>query len=201
MVSSYTQLLSRRYDEKLDDEGREFMKQIVDAAHRMDRMLTDLLTYSQQLQSTSKAFTTVDAEGAWQGVLLSLDKEIREAGAVITGDPLPQVTFDFAQLTQIFRQLLANALKFRGSAAPHIHISGEETGDGWKFSLRDNGLGIEPKYHEQVFMAFRRLHGREYSGTGVGLAICKRIVERAGGRIWVESEAGQGATFCFTLPA
>lgn len=201
MVSSYTQLLGRRYDDKLDDEGREFMRQIVDAAHRMDRMLSDLLTYSQQLQTAPKAHTNVDAEGALQGVLLSLDKEIREAGAVVTSDPLPQVTFDFSQLSQVFRQLLANALKFRRAEVPRIHISAQETEEGCRFSIRDNGLGIDPKYHQQVFLAFRRLHGREYSGTGVGLAICKRIIERAGGRIWVESEAGQGATFSFTLPA
>ena len=200
MVASYSQLLSRRYDAKLDDEGREFLRYISDAVQRLDRMLRDLLTYSHHLQTLDQPLSQVNAEAALEGVLLALEKEIQESGARITHDPLPEVTFDFAQLTQVFRQLLGNSLKFRGVEPPAIHVSAEQTGDAVTFTVRDNGIGIEPRYHQQIFGVFKRLHREEYPGTGMGLAIAQRIVTLRGGKIWVESEADAGAAFRFTLP-
>lgn len=199
-VASYTQLLDRRYHDKFDAEGREFLGYINEAVHRMDSLLSDLLAYSHQLHSKEKALTTVDAEAVLQGVLLNCDTAIRESDTTITRDPLPQVQSDFAQLGQVFQNLIGNSIKYRGDQAPRIHISAEESEDEWIFSFRDNGMGIDPRYHEQIFGIFKRLHGREYPGTGIGLALCKKIVERHGGRIWVESEQGKGATFKFTLP-
>jgi len=200
MISSYTQLLSRRYDPHLDDEGREFMRYVLEAVQRMDQLLSDLLSYSHQLRSTNQPLSAVDPEGALQGVLLVMDKQIRESGAQITHDPLPQVMFDFAQLSQVFQQLIVNAVKFHGSEPPRIHISAEETDVDVTISVRDSGIGIDPQYHEQIFGVFKRLHGHKYPGTGIGLAICKRIVEQRGGNIRVESELGKGSTFRFTLP-
>jgi len=200
MIAGYTQLLDRRYKAQLDDEGREFMQFILDAVQRMDRLLSDLLTYSHQFRPPEKPRSPVDAEGALAGVLLTLEKQIRESEAEITHDVLPTLCFDFTQLSQLFRQLIANAITFRGAEPLRIHISAAEDDDAITFSVRDNGLGIDPQYHKQIFEVFKRLHGREYPGTGIGLAICKRIVEQHGGRIWVESESGKGATFRFTLP-
>jgi light-regulated signal transduction histidine kinase (bacteriophytochrome) len=176
------------------------MRYILDGVQRMDRLLTDLLAYSHQFSASEQPLSSVHAEGALQGALLSLEKPIRESGAEITYDPLPTLPFDFNQLSQIFRQLIANAITFRSAEAPRIHISSTEDDDFFTLSVRDNGMGIDLPYHEQIFGIFKRLHGREYPGTGIGLAICKRIVEQRGGRIWVESESGQGATFRFALP-
>jgi len=200
IVSSYTQLLDRRYRAALDGEAQEFMQYILDAVTRMDRLLADLLTYSHQFRASGQVLAPVDAEAALAGVLLTLEKAIHESRAEITHDPLPSVPVDFNQLSQLFRQLIANAITFRGTEAPCIHISAAEQDESVLFSVRDNGIGIEPRFHEQIFGVFKRLHGREYPGSGIGLAICKRIVEQHGGKIWVESEAGQGATFRFTFP-
>jgi chemotaxis family two-component system sensor kinase Cph1 len=200
MIASYTQLLERRYQAQLDDDGREFMRYILEAVQRMDRLLADLLTYSHQFRTLEKAPPPVHAEGALQGVLLNMEKAIRESGAEITYDSLPTVRFDFNQLSQLFRQLLANAITFRGTEPPRIHISATEENDSFTLAVRDNGIGIDPRYHDQIFGIFKRLHGREYPGTGIGLAICKRIVEQHGGRISVQSESGKGATFLIALP-
>jgi light-regulated signal transduction histidine kinase (bacteriophytochrome) len=200
MISSYTQLLSRRYDPHLDDEGREFMRYVLEAVQRMDQLLSDLLSYSHQLRSINQPLSVVDPEGALQGVLLVMDKQIRESGAQITHDPLPQIMFDFGQLSQVFQQLITNAVKFHGSEPPRIHISAEETDSQVTISVRDSGIGIDPQYHQEIFGIFKRLHGHKYPGTGIGLAICKRMVEQRGGSIRVESELGKGSTFHFTLP-
>jgi light-regulated signal transduction histidine kinase (bacteriophytochrome) len=200
MIVSYTQLLDRRYEAQLDGDGREFMRYILDATQRMDRLLGDLLTYSHQFRAADQPLEMVEPEGALNGVLLMLEAEVRESGAEITHDPLPPVNFDFAQLSQLFRQLIANAIRFRGAQPLKIHISATDIGAAIQFSVRDNGVGIDPRYHEQIFGVFKRLHGREFPGTGIGLAICKRIVEQRGGRIWVESAPDQGATFHFTVP-
>lgn len=200
MVGSYSQLLSRRFDAQLDDEGREFVRYIQDGVQRMDSMLRDLLTYSHHLHPLDQPLSAVSAEAVLEGVVLALEKEIRECGARITHDPLPELTLDFAQLTQVFRQLIANSLKFRGAEPPAIHISSEETEDQVTFAVRDNGIGIDPRYHEQIFGVFKRLHRDEYPGNGMGLAIVRRIVTQHRGRVWVESQAGAGATFRFTLP-
>ncbi len=199
-VASYTQLLGRRYADKLDDEAREFMGYITDSVHRMDNLLSDLLSYSYQLNVREQVLTTVDTEAVLQGVLMNLDSSIKETSTEITHSGLPEVQSDFGQLGQVFQNLVSNSIKYHGPDAPKIHVSAEDKGDEWVFSFADNGLGIEPRYHEQIFGIFKRLHGREYPGTGIGLALCKRIVERQDGRIWVESEAGQGSTFKFTLP-
>lgn len=201
-IASYTQLLNQRYSDKLDDTGREFFVYVVDAVRRMDALLNDLLTYSQHLGSKPVAFENVSAEAALIGVLMNLQASINEAGATVTHDPLPtEVTADFAQLSQILQNLVSNGLKYRrAEVPPEIHVSATENEDEWKFSVRDNGVGIEPNYLEQVFGIFKRLHGREYPGTGMGLAICKKIVERHGGRIWVESQPGVGSTFFFSVP-
>lgn len=199
MIVSYTQLLERRYRPHLDGDGADFMRYLLEAAQRMEHLLGDLLTYSHQFRAADRPLELVQAEGALQGAMLMMDKAVQESGAQITNDPLPEVLFDFAQLTQLFRQLLANSITFRGTEAPRIHVSALDTDDAIQFSVRDNGIGIEPRYHEQIFGVFKRLHGHEFPGTGIGLAIAKRIVEQRGGRIWVESELGQGATFHFTI--
>jgi light-regulated signal transduction histidine kinase (bacteriophytochrome) len=200
MIVSYAQLLDRRCRDQLTGEAQEFMSEITSGAMRMDRLLRDLLTYSQQFRDADRPLESIDPEGALQGALLTLDPQILESGASITNDPLPAVRFDFAQLNQVFRQLIANAITFRGAAPPTIHISAQDTGDAVQFSIRDNGIGIDPRYHEQIFGVFKKLHGRDISGTGIGLAISKRIVDQRGGRIWVESALGQGSTFHFTVP-
>jgi light-regulated signal transduction histidine kinase (bacteriophytochrome) len=200
LITSYIQLLDRRCQSQLDADGLEFMAFIRDASQRMDRLLTDLLTYSQQLRPGEEPLSRVDVEVVLDGVVLNLESAIAESGAQITHDPLPTIRSDFARLTQVFRHLIANAIMFR-SGTPIIHVSAADNGNGEvMFSVSDNGIGIDPRYHEQIFGIFKRLHGRQYPGTGIGLAIAKRIVEQYGGRIWVESESGQGATFRFTLP-
>jgi light-regulated signal transduction histidine kinase (bacteriophytochrome) len=200
MIVSYTQLLERRYMAQLDADAVEFMRYILDATTRMDRLLGDLLTYSHQFRDPDQPLDRVDAEGALQGALLMLDREIRESGAVITNDPLPSVLFDFAQLNQLFSQLISNAIKFRSGQPPRIHISACETGEAIQLSVRDNGIGIDPRYREQIFGVFKRLQGREVPGTGIGLAICKRIVDQSHGRIWVEPAPDQGSIFHFIVP-
>jgi light-regulated signal transduction histidine kinase (bacteriophytochrome) len=200
MIVSYAQLLDRRYHEQLTGEAQEFMSEITNGAMRMDRLLRDLLTYSQQFREAERPLESIDPEGALQGALLTLDPQILESGACITNDPLPSVLFDFAQLNQVFRQLIANAITFRGPEPPKIHISAQDTGDEVLFSIRDNGIGIDPRYHEQIFGVFKKLHGRDVAGTGIGLAISKRIVDQRGGRIWVESAPGKGSTFYFSVP-
>ena len=199
MIASYTQLLSRRYEPQIDEEGREFMRYVIEGVQRMDQLLSDLLSYSHQFRS-DQTLSEVDPEGALHGVLLAMDKQIRECNAQITYDPLPKIMFDFTQLSQIFRQLIANALTFCGTEPPRIHISAVETDADVTFSVRDSGMGIDPQYHDQIFGVFKRLHGRKYPGSGIGLAICKRIVEQQGGSISVVSELGKGATLRFTLP-
>jgi len=200
MIGSYSQLLSRRYIDRLDSEGREFLDFINNGVQRMDSMLRDLLAYSHHSQALDHPLSSVSPEAALQGVLLALEKQIRETCAQITHDPLPEVMFDFNELTQVFRQLLSNSLKFHGAAAPQIHVSAESTDETVTFSVRDNGIGIDPRYHHQIFGLFKRLHRDEYPGTGMGLAIAQRIVTLRGGRIWLESEAGSGAIFRFTIP-
>lgn len=200
-IASYTQLLAQRYKDQFDDDGKEFLSYVVDAVKRMDMLLGDLLTYSQHLGSKPTVFQSVNAETVLAGVLMNLQASIKETGASITHDPLPtDLTSDFAQLSQVLQNLVSNALKYRSQRPPDIHIWAEQTEDDWIFHVRDNGLGIEPAYRDQIFGIFKRLHGREFPGTGMGLAICKKIVERHGGRIWAESEPGVGSTFSFTLP-
>ena len=200
MILSYVQLLERRYKGQLDSSGADFIGYMTEAAERMERLLADLLAYSHQFRASDRPLELVQPEGALEGAILMIDRAVRESGAQITNGPLPSVPFDFAQFTQLFRQLLANSITFRGTEAPQIHVSASDSGETVQFSVRDNGIGIDPQYHEQIFGIFKRLHGREVPGTGIGLAIAKRIVEQRGGKMWVESEPGNGATFYFTVP-
>ena len=203
MISSYTQLLARRYADKLDADGHEFVKFAVDGATRMQALINDLLTYSR-VGTKAKAFAAVDTAEVMQRVLKNLEVAIQESQARITVDQLPVVTGDATQLTQLFQNLVGNAIKFRGEPPPVIRISAfRATNDGptcWQFAVRDQGIGIESQHFERIFVIFQRLHSRdEYPGTGIGLAVCKKIVERHGGQIWVESKPGAGTIFHFTL--
>jgi light-regulated signal transduction histidine kinase (bacteriophytochrome) len=166
----------------------------------MQTLIRDLLAYSR-VGSRGGWFAPMDSNKALALALANLDTSIQERGAVITNDTLPTMVADPTQLSQLLQNLIGNALKFCKDRRPEIHIGAQPRDGGWLFSVRDNGIGIEPQYRERIFVIFQRLHTRtEYPGTGIGLAICKRIVERHGGRIWVESEPGQGSTFCFTIP-
>ncbi len=201
MVSSYTQLLARRYRGQLDQDADEFISYAVDGAERMQRLINDLLAYSR-VGTRGRAFQTTDCEQALQQALANLQTAIEESGAIVTHDPLPTVVADQSHLTQVFQNLVGNALKFRSSVPPSIHVGVQEKSGHWLFWVSDNGIGIDPEYHERIFVIFQRLNaGDKYPGTGIGLALCKNIVERHGGRIWVESQPGQGATFYFTIPA
>lgn len=200
MVSSFTQLLGRRYKGKLDAEADEFISYAVDGASRMQGLINDLLAYSR-VGTRGNPLTATASEAVLDRALGNLRSTIEETGAEIIREPLPVVMGDDAQLVQLFQNLLSNAIKFRGDRVPQVQIRAEPAGKEWIFSIRDNGIGIDPQYAEQVFVIFQRLHTRvEYPGTGIGLAICKKIVERHGGRIWVESKPGQGTTFFFALP-
>jgi two-component system CheB/CheR fusion protein len=199
-INGFVQLLGTRYADKLDEKGKEYIQLTADGTSRMDALLNGLLNYSR-VQTHGKALAAVPAGAAFRAALANLHKSISEAQAVITSDELPTVKADDSQLMQVFQNLLGNAVKFRGEKEPQIHVGCQRQERFWQFSVRDNGIGIDPQYHNRVFAIFQRLHTRgEYPGYGIGLSICKRIVERHGGRIWVESQLGQGATFYFTIP-
>lgn len=200
MVSSYVQLLERRYKDQLDEDAKEFIEFASDGAKRMLTMITDLLEFSR-VGTKGKTFEPTDSEEIFDRAVANLKVLIEETGAKISRDKLPLIEADPNQYTQLFQNLLHNAMKFSGDQPPRVHVSAERDKDEWIFSFRDNGIGIEPKQHERIFIIFRRLHSREkYGGTGIGLTIVKKIVERHGGRIWVESVKGKGATFRFTIP-
>ncbi|HXC31970.1 MAG TPA: CHASE3 domain-containing protein [Verrucomicrobiae bacterium] len=199
MVASFTQLLAKRYAGQLDDDARDFINFAVDGATRMQTLISDLLNYSR-VGTQGKPLAPTDSEGVFLKVLESLRFAIEENHATITHDPLPMVQADWLQLAQLFQNLLTNAIKFHGEAPPQIHVSAHDMGNNWKFSIRDNGIGIAQEHADRIFVIFQRLHTKiEYPGTGIGLAICKKIVERHGGRIWVEPTAGTGTTFSFTM--
>jgi PAS domain S-box-containing protein len=201
VVASYTQLLAKRYKGQLDAEADEFIGYAVDGCTRMQGLIQDLLTYSRA-GTKGKALREISGEKILKEVLTNLGTTIVESGATVTHDSLPTITTDDTQLVQVFQNLVGNAIKYRSAATPHVHVSAAKNGGNeWIFSVRDNGLGIDPKYFERIFILFQRLHGRQdYEGTGIGLAICKKIVERLGGRIWVESQLEKGSTFYFALP-
>jgi len=199
MVSSYTQLLAQCYEGQLDDQAKKFIDYAVDGAVRMQRLINDLLAYSR-LSTQGNTFKTIDSQAVLGEALKNLAATIEETRTVVTHNHLPKVRADATQLSQLFQNLIGNAIKFRGAQAPLIRISACELGHEWRFCVQDNGIGIDMRYAGKVFQIFQRLHTRqEYPGTGIGLAICKRIVERHGGRIWFESELGCGATFFFTV--
>lgn len=199
MISSYVSLLAQRYQGQLDEDADEFIEFAVDGARRMQQLIQDLLAYSR-VGTRGKEFKSIDCNSVVDEVIANLAVVISEQGARVTHDELPHVVADRTQLLQLIQNLIGNALKFRTEDPPCVHISAEQSGAEWVFSVKDNGIGIDPKHRDRIFAIFQRLHTRnEYPGTGIGLAICKRIVERHGGRIWVESEPGPGTTFRFAL--
>lgn len=201
MVASFAQLLERRYESLLDDKGRRYIGFIVDGARRMQTLISELLALSR-VSTRGSAPEPTSCGAVLKEVLARIETAITESGAVITHDELPVVLADATQVAQVFQNLLTNAIKFRTSEAPRVHIGSHREGNAWTLSVRDNGIGIDPRHREAIFGIFRRLHARnEYPGTGMGLAIAKKIVQRHGGQIWVESAEGQGATFFFTLPS
>ena len=200
MISSYSSLLQRRYQDRLDEDANEYIGFIVEGVKRMNLLITDLLDYSRAGQTDDEAMAEVDPEPVLRSVLDNLKVTIADAGAVVTHDRLPKVLFDPMRLSQLLQNLIGNAIKYRGDKKPVIRVSAERNGSETVFSVRDNGPGIPAEHHETVFGIFKRLHGKEVEGTGIGLAMCRRIVERHGGRIWVESTPGSGATFRFTVP-
>ena len=201
MVSSYMQLIAKRYQGKLDSDADEFIAYAVDGALRMQELINDLLAFSRA-GTRGKPFQLINTEAVLNAALENLKLAIDENHARITHDPLPSVLADESQLAQVFQNLIGNAFKFHGEEPPRVHVSARKTSGFWEFSVRDNGIGIDPQFFERVFLIFQRLSTRaEHPGSGIGLAICKKIVERHGGRIWIESVPGQGATFFFTLPA
>ena len=199
MVASYTQLLGKRYRGKLDQDADEFIGYAVDGATRMQRLIRDLLEYSR-VGAERQSFEETDCELVFQQAMQNLSASVLERHAEVTHDPLPIVQAGPTHLLQVFQNLIGNALKFQGDAPPKIHVGAKALPDGWEFSVRDNGVGMPGDQLDRIFAIFQRLHGQsEYPGTGIGLAICKRIVGKYGGQIWVESEPGRGSTFYFTL--
>jgi len=200
MVTSYVQLLARRWRGKLDRDADEFIAFAVDGAIRMQDLINDLLSYSR-LGTRANPFGMTDCNEVLENALNNLRLALDGSGAVVKYDSLPTVSGDSVQLVQVFQNLIGNAIKFRREQPPRVEVSVSKNEEEYIFSVRDNGIGIEPQYHERIFLIFQRLHSRaEYPGTGIGLAICKRVVERHGGRMWVESEPGKGSTFRFTIP-
>jgi signal transduction histidine kinase len=200
MVAAYTQLLGERYRGKLDADADKFIGYATEGATRMQVLIQDLLAFSRVGRNGGSS-ESIDCNAVMKDVLQTLAGVIEESGAVVAQGELPAVWADRTQMSQVFQNLIGNALKFRGSDPPVISIQAEKTGQHWLFSVSDNGIGIAPEHADNIFVVFQRLHARtEYPGNGIGLAICKKIVERAGGRIWVESQVGSGSTFKFTMP-
>jgi PAS domain S-box-containing protein len=199
-INGFMELLGKVYKDKLDEKALEYIKYATEGAKRMDDLLLGLLNYSR-IQTQGKEFRPIPAQAALRTALTNLQKSISDNEAVITNDELPTVKADGIQLTQLLQNLITNAIKFRGKKKPEIHVGCQKKETGWQFTIRDNGIGIDPQFNERIFVIFQRLHTRDkYPGYGIGLSICKRIVERHGGRIWVESQPGKGSTFFFTIP-
>jgi two-component system CheB/CheR fusion protein len=201
MVVNFTELLGREYAGQLGDEADRFIAYSVEGALRIEALLKALLSYWEIAERSQDTFTPIDCRAVLAKALFNLQAAVAESGAIVTSDPLPTVEAEEVLLMQLFQNLISNSIKYRGEATPRIHISAERDASGWLFAVRDNGMGIEPQDCERVFGMFKRLHGSEIPGTGIGLALCKKVIDRQGGRIWVESEAGHGATFKFTIPA
>jgi two-component system CheB/CheR fusion protein len=200
MVVNFTELLGREYAGKLGEEADKLISYSVEGALRIEALLKALLAYWEVNGRERDSFASIDCSAVLAKALLNLQAAIAESGAIVTSDPLPTVVAEEVMLIQLFQNLISNSIKYRSEEIPRIHVSAEKAGEGWLFAVRDNGIGIDPQDTGRVFGMFRRLHGTEIPGTGIGLALCKKIVERKGGRIWVESEAGRGATFKFTIP-
>jgi PAS domain S-box-containing protein len=200
VVAGFVNLLAKRYKGKFDEKADEFIEYAIEGTKRMQVLIKDLLDYSQ-LKTRSKSFEISDSLSALDKAVFNLRVAIEESGAIVTHDALPSIMADSSQLIRLFQNLVGNAIKFRGQETPKIHISAEQKKGEWVFSVKDNGIGIACQFADRIFLSFQRLHSREeYPGTGIGLATCKRIVERHGGRIWVDSMPGNGSTFYFTIP-
>ncbi|MEX1103059.1 MAG: ATP-binding protein, partial [Dehalococcoidia bacterium] len=201
MVASFTQLLSRRYKGQLDDDADEFIRFAVDGVTRMQSLINDLLAYSR-VGTRNNAMEPTDVNFLIERVCIDLAPAIEESGATVTSTGLPTLDVDPTQFGQLLQNLVANAIKYRSPGrAPEVSVTGAHEDGAWHFTVKDNGIGIDPDYFDRIFIIFQRLHGKEdYEGTGIGLAICKKIVERHGGRIWVESEPHTGSAFHFTVP-
>jgi PAS domain S-box-containing protein len=200
MVALYSQMLQRRYGNRLEADADEYISYIVGGARRMEQLLRDLLSYSQTGSSSEGPIHPVDVAAALRKVMLNLQASIDQNRASVTCDPLPVVHAHEIRIVQLLQNLVGNAIKYRSAEPPKIHVRAERRESDWMFSVEDNGIGIDGEYAQEVFRIFRRLHGQAYPGTGIGLAICQRIVEGYGGRIWVESASGHGSRFCFTFP-
>jgi light-regulated signal transduction histidine kinase (bacteriophytochrome) len=201
-IGGFVQLLQMEYQEKLDDQGRDYIRRTVQSIAQMQALIRDLLAYSR-VESRSRPFVPVRLGDVFHDSSTLLEASIRDSGGQVTCGELPAVLGDRSQLAQLMLNLIGNGLKYHGAEPPHVHVSAElgPKENEWIISVRDNGIGIEPKYFERVFEIFKRLHDqREYPGTGIGLAVCRRVVERHGGAIWVESEPGRGSNFRFSIP-
>ncbi len=200
MVSSFTRLLEKRYKGRLGKDADEFIAYIVDGSTRMQAIINDLLAYSR-VGTRGKPFEPTDFESVFNQVIINLKVAIEQSGAVVTHDSLPTITVDTSQMIQLLQNLISNAIKFRGKKLPRVYIHAEKKGNEWVVSVQDNGIGIAPEFFGRLFQIFQREHPiGEYPGTGIGLATCKKIVERHGGKIWAESVEGKGSTFYFTIP-
>jgi len=201
-IAIYSELLNRRYGNVLDERGKEFLDYVNEGARRMEALVQDLLAYTKAASIADEVPEPVDAEKALQAALSNLAEAIRQSDVQMNFGKLPVVRMREVHLQQLFQNLIGNAIKYRSQERPQLSISSERSDSSWLFSIRDNGIGISPEYKEKIFGLFKRLHGNDqYEGTGIGLAICQRIVDRYRGRIWVESEPGKGSTFFFTIPA
>ena len=199
-VASFCALLQEEYSQQLDKTGQEYLDFAIDGASRMSTLVQDLLRYSK-IGSESSLNSDTDSEAAIELAIANLGKAIADSKADVTFDPLPDIVAEPREIAQLFQNLIGNAIKYRSDKPPEIHVSVKEVEDAWQFSVADNGIGIDPEFQERIFKIFQRLHSRnEHSGTGVGLAICKRIVDRLGGKIWMKPNSAQGSTFCFTVP-
>jgi light-regulated signal transduction histidine kinase (bacteriophytochrome) len=200
MISLYTQLLKEEYGALLDETARSYVDFVVSGAQRMEHLLQDLMAYSRVGSAPQGQTESADSAAALETALGNLKASLLKSGAQIHIGELPRVAVPSVHLGLLFQNLLGNAIKYCGDRVPEVWIRAEPAEKFWRFCVRDNGIGIEPQYAKQIFGVFKRLHGAEYEGTGIGLAVCQRIVERTGGRIWLESIPGEGSTFYFTLP-
>ena len=199
-VGAYSELMSETCAGRLDSDADVCLSHIQNGVAGMQALLGGMLEYGAAGSCDRQPLPT-EMEAVLQQALLCTDEALNEAGAIVTHDPLPAVMGDFESLTKVLQHLIGNAVKFAATTAPHVHISSKPDDPGWVFSVRDNGPGIDPAHRDRIFGVFKRLHGKEYPGNGLGLAFCKKVIERQGGRIWLESVAGEGSTFYFTLPS
>jgi PAS domain S-box-containing protein len=200
-VRSYAELLERRYKGKLDEDAHEFIHYMVDGTKRMGQLLKDILAYSQAGREDKTRPEPTQAANVLQWAHMNVDGLLKQSGGTLTWDPMPTIMVDQTQCASLFQHLFTNAIKFRSPEPPKIHVSAEPVDNMWQFSVNDNGVGVDPEYHERIFGVFKRLANRDVPGTGIGLAICRKIVEAHGGKIWFESQRGQGSTVKFTLPS